>query len=118
MAGILTDALFHGHSGPIHLFHGSREIDDLYRIDEMRELAKAKKNFSYTPCISGEHVPDGFSKGRANEVALNTMPDLAGWRVFLCGHPEMVEQMKMACFLKGASMADIYTDAFYVTQSE
>jgi NAD(P)H-flavin reductase/ferredoxin len=117
LAGILTDALSHGHRGPIHLFHGSREKEDLYRIDEMRQLAETKQNFSYTPCISGELVPEGFSKGRANEVALSTVSDLSGWRVFLCGHPDMVEKMKMDCFLKGASMADIYTDAFHISQS-
>lgn len=116
LAGIINDALYQGHSGPIHLFHGSREMEDLYRIDEMRQLAETKQNFNYTPCISGDHVPKGFSKGRVNDVALNAYPDLGGWRVFLCGHPDMVEQMKIACFLKGASMADIYTDAFHISQ--
>jgi NAD(P)H-flavin reductase len=115
LAGILTDALSHGHSGPIHLFHGSREVEDLYRIDEMIQLSKENPNFSYTPCVSGDHIPEGFSRGRVNEVALKTLPNLSGgWRVFLCGHPDMVEQMKMETFLKGASMADIYTDAFHI----
>ena len=115
LAGILTDALSHGHSGPIHLFHGSREKEDLYRIDEMRQLSTENQNFSYTPCISGGHVPEGFSSGRANEVALNAIADLSGWRVFLCGHPDMISQMKTVAFLKGASIADIYTDAFHVS---
>ena len=114
LAGILTDALSHGHSGPIHLFHGSRTVEDLYRIDEMRQLAKDNPNFTYTPCISGDIVPDGFSSGRANEVAIKTISNLNSWRVFLCGHPEMINQMKVDTFLKGASMADIYTDAFLV----
>lgn len=118
LAGILTDALSHGHSGPIHLFHGSSEIEDLYRIDEMRQLAEENHNFTYTPCISGDHVPEGFNRGRVNEVAGNIISDLAGWRVFLCGHPDMISQMKTEAFLKGASIADIYTDAFLVTQFE
>ncbi|MCK5189259.1 MAG: oxygenase, partial [Methylococcales bacterium] len=70
--------------------------------------------FTYTPCISGDIVPDGFSSGRANEVAIKTISNLNSWRVFLCGHPEMINQMKVDTFLKGASMADIYTDAFLV----
>jgi len=117
LAGILTDALLHEHSGPIHLFHGSSELEDLYRIDEMRQLAAENDNFHYTPCISRGHVPEGFSSGRANEVAMDIIPNLKGWRVFLCGHPEMISQMKTLVFLKGASSADIYTDAFHVTQS-
>jgi NAD(P)H-flavin reductase len=60
-------------------------------------------------------VPEGFSHGRVNEVALASLPDLKGWRIFLCGHPEMVNQMKKMTFLKGAASADIYADAFLVT---
>jgi NAD(P)H-flavin reductase/ferredoxin len=115
LAGILTDALAHGHSGTIHLFHGSREMEDLYRIDEMHQLAEQHPNFHYTPCLSGNQVPEGFAAGRVNEIALSGIPDLKGWRVFLCGHPEMVNQMKKQAFLKGASIADIYADAFLVS---
>lgn len=114
LAGILTDALSHGHSGPIHLFHGSRDAEDLYRIDEMVQLSKDYSNFTYTPCVSGKKAPKGFTHGRANDVALEILPNLGGWRVFLCGNPDMVEQMKVETFLKGASMDDIYTDAFHI----
>ncbi len=115
LAGILTDALAHGHSGPIHLFHGSRDVEDLYRIDEMRQLAAQQPNFHYTPCLSGNRVPEGFSAGRVNEIALSRIPELKDWRIFLCGHPDMVNQMKTQTFLKGASTADIYTDAFLIS---
>jgi len=118
LAGILTDALSHGHSGAIHLFHGSSEKEDLYRIDEMRQLAETHENFNYIPCISREHSEQGFAQGRANQVALEQMTDLKGWRVFLCGHPEMIYQMKTQVFLKGVSMGDIYTDAFLVMPEE
>jgi NAD(P)H-flavin reductase/ferredoxin len=112
LEGIILDALKHGHSGNIHLFHGSRYAEDLYHIEEMRQLAAEHRNFFYTPCVSGENVPAGFSQGRADQVALAAFADLKNFRVFLCGHPEMVNQMKMQSFLKGASMNDIYTDAF------
>ena len=115
LEGILTDALANGHAGPIHLFHGSRDAEDLYRIDEMRQLAERHPNFHYTQCLSGGHVPEGFASGRVNEIALSGIPDLKDWRVFLCGHPEMVNQMKKQVFLKGASIADIYTDAFLIS---
>jgi NAD(P)H-flavin reductase/ferredoxin len=115
LAGILTDALTQGHTGPIHLFHGSREREDLYRIDEMRRLAESHPNFNYTPCLSGNDVHDGFTQGRLNDIVFSKMVDFKGWRVFLCGHPDMVNQMKKQVFLKGASMADIYTDAFLIT---
>jgi NAD(P)H-flavin reductase len=104
-----------GHSGPIYLFHGSRESEDIYRVDEMRQLSAEHPNFHYLPCLSGHRVPEGFIHGRAHEVALATLADLKGWWVFLCGHPDMVRQMQRMAFLKGAASADIYADAFLVT---
>lgn len=118
LAGILKDALSHGHSGPIHLFHGTSEVEDLYRVDEMRQLSADNDNFDYTPCISGKNVPDGYTAGRANIVALDKETNLKDWRVFLCGHPEMINTLKMDVFMQGVSMADIYTDAFLIANAE
>ncbi len=115
LTGILSDALAQGHRGPIHLFHGSRKAEDLYRVDEMRHLEQQYYNVHYTPCVSGDDVPQGFASGRAGDVALGTIPDLKGWRVFLCGHPEMIKQMQPSVFLKGAASTDIYTDAFHLS---
>lgn len=115
LAGILTDALAQEHSGSIYLFHGSREVEDLYRIDEMQQLDEEHENFHYIPCLSGEDSPEGFSHGRVNEVAFALLPDLKDWRVFLCGNPDMVKQMKKMTFLKGAASANIYADAFFIS---
>jgi len=113
LEGILLDALQHQHTGVIHLFHGVREVNDLYRSDFLQDLAAQHDNFTYTPCLSGKFVPVGFAKGYAHDVALATLSDLKNWRVFLCGHPDMVNQMKRQAFLKGAAMRDIYADAFF-----
>ncbi|MFI3154998.1 MAG: FAD-binding oxidoreductase [Methylococcaceae bacterium] len=116
--GILADALAQDHSGPIHLFHGSRDLNGLYFVDEMRELAAEFDNFHYTPCVSGDDIESDHVRGRAHDIALSSIENLKGWRVFLCGHPEMVNQTKRMAFMKGASMADIYADAFHVIQEK
>jgi ferredoxin-NADP reductase/ferredoxin len=112
LAGILSDALKQGHSGDIHLFHGSHAEDGLYYVEEMRRMAQQFANFHYTPCVSGARVPPGFASGRAHEVALSNLPDLNGWKVFLCGHPQMIQDTKKQAFLNGASIGNIYADAF------
>ncbi|MGR9051946.1 MAG: 2Fe-2S iron-sulfur cluster-binding protein, partial [Gammaproteobacteria bacterium] len=99
LAGIVNEALHHGHAGKIYLYHGSRETDGLYWIDEMRRLATRYRNFHYQPCISRGDAPRGVAKGRANEVAMATLPNLTDWRLFLCGHPEMVVSAKKQAFL-------------------
>lgn len=114
--GIVTDALSQGHTGAIHLFHGSRNLDGLYLIDEMQELSMKFNNFYYTPCLSGEDVSDDYARGRAHDIALSFAQTLSGWRVYLCGHPEMVNQTKRMAYMKGASLNDIYADAFHVTK--
>ncbi len=116
LMGILTDALQQGHTGPIHLFHGSRELEDLYHIETMQQTMEKYENFTYTPCISGGTSKKGFASGRANDIAVQAISDLKGWRVFLCGHPNMINQMKKDAVLKGASINDIYIDVFNVEQ--
>jgi NAD(P)H-flavin reductase len=83
----------------------------------MRKLAEQQHNFHYTACVSGSQVPEGFASGRVNDVALANFDNLSGWTVYLCGHPEMVEQMKIATFLKGTATGDIYSDAFLIDRS-
>jgi ferredoxin-NADP reductase/ferredoxin len=115
--GIVRDALDQGHTGPIRLFHGSRHLNGLYLIGELRELTKTYSNFDYLPCLSGDDIPPGFAPGRAENVALQEQPKLKDWRVFLCGHPEMVNTATKKAFLAGASMKEIYADAFNVNQA-
>ena len=117
LAGIISEALHHSHSGEIHLFHGSRELDGLYWIEEMQQLTQQYSNFHYTACLSQGDAPEGFASGRANDVAMRTLQNLKGWRVYLCGHPDMVNQSKRQAYLQGANLQDIYADAFHVASS-
>lgn len=110
--GIIRDALAQGHRGTIRLYHGSETVELLYLAEELRSLSQQHRNFVYTPCISGNLVPSGYAPGMVADVALRENPDLSGWRVFLCGHPAMVESARKLAFFAGASMRDIYADPF------
>lgn len=110
--GVLRDALQHKHEAPIWLFHGSRTREGLYLADELRELAHDTKHFTYVPCLSGEPDRDDTVSMRANDAALQQHTNLKNWKVFLCGHPEMVNTTKRMAFLAGANLKDIHADAF------
>ncbi len=110
--GILRDALAQGHAGPIHLFHGSYTPQGLYLVDELKALAESHDNVTYYPCADVADAGNGVMVGRVHELALQSIPDLQGWRIYLCGHPGMVEGMKKSAFLAGASLSDIYSDPF------
>ncbi|WP_309718256.1 FAD-binding oxidoreductase [Armatimonas sp.] len=105
LVGIVRDALAQGHTGPIQLFHGSRHADGLYLQEELRALADTYPNLSYTACTSATGL-------RADATAFAAIPNTAGWRVYLCGNPEMVRSAQRKAFLLGANLTDIYTDPF------
>jgi ferredoxin-NADP reductase/ferredoxin len=111
--GIIRDALRQGHTGPIRLFHGSRDPRGLYLTGELRDLAAAYPQFDYVACVSGTDSPIGHAAGRALDVALTEQADLTGWRVFLCGHPDMVQQAQIRTYLAGAALQNIHADAFH-----
>ena len=46
------------------------------------------------------------------QLTRQTLPRLNGHRVYLCGHPDLVRQLKKQCFLAGASMSMIHSDPF------
>jgi NAD(P)H-flavin reductase/ferredoxin len=110
--GILHDALSQGHSGPIELWHGSRNTDGLYLVRELEALAAVHRNVSYHRCVlEGGASPD-TAVGSLDAAVLASAPSFDGHRVFLCGDPQLVNLMKRKVFLKGASMREIHADAF------
>ena len=111
--GIARDALAAGHTGPIHLYHGSREADGLYLHEALADLARRHENFHYVPCVSGDAV-EGRRPDRADRAALSDHRDLSGWRVFLCGAPPMVTGARKMAYLAGASMGDIHVDPYEI----
>ncbi len=110
--GIVRDALQNGHRGRLVLYHGSYDAGGFYLAEELRELERKHPNFSFVPCVSEGIAPAGYEQGMVLDVALRDHPDLTGWRVFLCGNPNMVSAAKKQAFLAGASMREIYADPF------
>jgi len=112
LVGIVRDALHQGHSGPIHLYHGSSTTEGLYLVSELMAMDEANAAFHYHPCVSQGTPPQDVQSGRAADVALEDFTQLSGWRVFLCGREDMVRALQKKTFLAGASMQDIFADPF------
>ena len=110
--GILRDALHQGHNGPIHLFHGALVASDLYLSETLRDLEREHPNFTYHACVRDEAGDAWMKQGAVDTLALEAVPNLKGWKVFLCGNPELVKQVQRKVFMAGANMKDIHADAF------
>lgn len=112
LLGVVRDALSRQHRGSIHLFHGSHSAADLYFVNDLKKLEEKYDNFRYVPCVSDdEKIVQGVS-GRVDIVALTSIKKLSGWRVYLCGNPDMVKSTKRKAYLAGASLKEIFADPF------
>ena len=111
--GVVRDALSRGHSGEISLYHGSALRNGLYLTEELRTLTLSYDNFKYYPCLSqqDDSQKDCFF-GRANDIALKEHKHLADYKIYLCGHPEMVKSAKKKAYIQMADLANIYSDPF------
>lgn len=112
LIGILRDAIHSGHKGNLYLYHGSRHQAGLYLDNELKQLAETVSNFHYIPCLSSDTGNNTIRAQRANDAAFADFKDLKGMKVYLCGHPGMVNQAKMTAYLNGAAIDDIYADPF------
>lgn len=112
LLGIVRTALASGHTGQIHLYHGSSLRDGLYLVDELRELSDRTPNFHYVPCVSRELATRGFHECRAHTLAFDMHQKLAGWRVHLAGNPDMIEAATEMSVNAGASTSQIFADPF------
>jgi len=112
LRGVIHSALEQGHSAPIHFFHGSHSVDGVYMRDEMSTLAQSHPQFHYTACVSKGEAPQGYTSGRATDIALARYPQLKGWRVFVCGNSEMVKTTKRLAYIAGAALGNIHSDPF------
>ena len=118
LAAIARDALRCGHQGQIRLYHGSPTAAGAYLEPALQSLAARHPQFSYRHCVSeGEPAPGQFA-GTPPQVALRDQPDLAGWRVYLCGNPGMVDAARIDVFLAGAASGQIHADPFVASAGD
>lgn len=113
--GVIRDAIEHGHRGPIHLYHGSRQTEGLYLHAELCALDAAHPNLRYHPCVSSLDADVDRNRvfaGRAHEVAASRHPSLAGWRVHVAGLPAMVTAASALFRAQGVAEESLVVDAF------
>lgn len=111
---IAKEALANGHQGAVKLFHGALKEDDLYLVKELQTLDQQHDNFNYVACVLNGEDSHFYQSGNLQDIVMKTVEqeDIESTRLFLCGAPEMVGQLKTKAFLKGLASKHIYVDAF------
>lgn len=114
LLGIARDILNQGVAGEVHLVHGGLQMDDLYLHEKLTRLADKHEQFHYHACVLNgpDPVPGNVFVGDIADLLKQVAPDPSGWKAYLCGAPELVQQLRKQLFLAGCDMKDIYADAF------
>ncbi len=110
---IVRGALQAGMDNPIHLYFGVRSEADLYDIERLRALAEAHPQIRlHIVVATGTDMP-GLHSGLVTDAIEQDLPELDGWRAYLCGAPAMVDALQMLLLRKGLPAEHIHADAFY-----
>jgi len=96
------------------LFFGSRKKEDLYCMDELRDLEKHFNEFKFIPTLSREPEDSSWEgeRGRVTNLIDNTIAKNANIDVYICGNADMVESSHDRLMEKGVSEDQIFFDKF------
>lgn len=110
---IVRGALESGMYNPIHLYFGVRGPQDLYDAERLEALAARHPNLTVHVVIATGKPGPGQRAGLVTDAIERDLPNLAGWRAYLCGAPAMVEALSLLVARLGMNPAHVHADAFY-----
>jgi len=96
------------------LFFGTRLQEDLYCVDELREMEKEIPSFTFFPTLSRAAADTQWEgkRGRVTDLIDELIPDGADYDVYICGNPEMVDSCTERLLKKDIPSEHIYFDKF------
>lgn len=103
------------------LYWGNRTKADLYLADLVGSWQQKHDNFTFIPVLSEALQTDNWTgrTGLVHQAVLEDFDDLAGYQVYACGTPAMVEAAHMDFTrLRGLPEDEFFSDAFTVSPSE
>ncbi len=106
---IIEHSLQAGAQRPMHFYWGVRKEADLYMLDRVRDWEA--RGIKVTLVISDEHWPG--RTGYVHQAVLDDFADLAGYQVYACGAPVVVEAaFRDFTSLRGLPSEEFFSDAF------
>ena len=112
---IVEHALYIGCKRPMALYWGGRRPRDLYLDGLARGWSDQHAQFKYVPVVSDALPEDGWNgrSGLVHRAVMQDFPDLAGYQVYACGAPLMVDAARRDfCAERDLPPEEFYADAF------
>ncbi len=113
IASIVETALAKGRRGPIHLYFGARDEQDVYLEDRFKALAAKHPNLSYHVVLSQASGATGRRTGFLHEAVASDFPSLDGAKAYVAGPPVMVDAVTPVLVSRKMRREDVHADAFY-----
>jgi NAD(P)H-flavin reductase len=109
LKALLTELADTGDPRSAVLFWGVRDLDELYDIDEIAEIARAAKRATVVPVIS-EGDPGAYASGLVTD-AVAAYGEWSDHEVYLAGPPLMLAATSAALYQLGVAPDHIHHDA-------
>lgn len=116
----IVEYAFHkGIGRNMALYWGNRSRADLYMGELPGNWQREHPNFSFVPVLSEPAPEDRWSRrtGLVHRAVMEDFDSLAGYQVYACGAPAMVEAAhRDFTHLKGLPESEFYSDAFTISR--
>jgi len=90
---IVEHAQAKGIHRSMHLYWGGRRPQDLYQQSRCQEWAESMPHLQFIPVVSDALAEDNWQgrSGFVHRAVMEDFPDLAGFEVYACGAPVMID---------------------------
>lgn len=112
---MVEDILASGFEKPVYLFHGARDLSELYYFDHFNDLAQKYSNFTYLGALSDPKTSDLWTgaTGFVHEAVTEYFDGaFVGLNAYICGPPPMIEASIRALMKGRLFEKDIFTEKF------
>lgn len=117
--GLIEHAFFEQIDRQIVLYWGARQPQDLYLFNLAQQWQAEHANFTFIPVVS-DALPEDNWQGRTgyvHQAVLDDFPSLAGYQVYACGAPVVVEAAHTSFIGTRALPEDeFFSDAFFLAK--
>ncbi len=111
---IIEHALHHKIERQMVLYWGARSLVDLYLPQLPGSWQAAHPNFTFIPVLSEPKPEDAWTgrTGFVHQAVLHDFPSLAGYQVYACGAPAMIDAARRDFATQGLPEGQFYADSF------
>jgi ferredoxin-NAD(P)+ reductase (naphthalene dioxygenase ferredoxin-specific) len=112
---ILRGALAAGMDNPMHVYFGVRAPADIYCAEQLTAMAASHPNVQVHIIVAMGDRAGTHRRGLVTDAVAEDLPNLDGWRAYLCGAPPMVDAATLLLRRRGIQPEHVYADAFYAS---